>query len=141
MKILRRLARIFLMIQFFLYVVVAYANSDLNGDMVILNQEDNGKEINVRIGEVIRIELERYGGTGYEWQHDGSYGKYFELIREGTEDLKKSPVKDMVGVPVKRWWELRAIKKGKAEILMYLYRYWEGKDKAVDSFKLKVNVF
>jgi predicted secreted protein len=107
---------------------------------VLLNKQNNGKEIDVRIGEVIRIELERYGSTGYEWHPDKSYGEHLELIREGTEDIKKSPVKGMVGTPVRRWWEFEAFKKGETEISIYLYRGWEGKEKAVDSFKIKVKI-
>lgn len=132
---------IFLIILSYLCVTVASANSNLKGDIVLLNKQDNNKEINVRIGEVIRIELERYGSTGYEWYPDKSYGEYLELIREGMEDVKKSPVKGIVGIPVRRWWELRAVKKGETEISIYLYRDWEGKDRAVDSFRVRVKIF
>jgi predicted secreted protein len=128
------------MIQSFLYASIVSANSNLKGDIVLLNKQDNGKEINVRIGEIIRIELERYGSTGYEWYPDKSYGEYLELIREGTEAVKNSPIKGTVGIPVRKWWELKAVKKGETEISIYLYRYWERKDKAVDSFKIKVKI-
>jgi predicted secreted protein len=128
------------MIQSFLCASIASANSNLKGDIVLLNKQDNRKEINVRIGEVIRIELERYASTGYEWYPDKSYGEYLELIGEGTEDIKKSHAKGMVGAPVRRWWELRAFKKGEAEISIYLYRDWEGREKSVDSFKIKVKI-
>ncbi|MBI5196878.1 MAG: protease inhibitor I42 family protein [Nitrospirae bacterium] len=105
---------------------------------IIINKNDSGKEITIGVGDVIQIELERYGSTGYEWYLDESYRGYFKLVGEYTKELSR---KELVGAPVKRQWELRAVREGEAEISIYFYRDWEGKDKAVDIFKIKVRIF
>ena len=102
-----------------------------------LRKSDSGKEIAMKVGDVISIELERSGSTGYEWYLDKSYIENFELIREDTET---SNGRGFVGTPVVRKWVLKAVTKGKTEIKLYLYRDWEGKDKSVESFTVEVEI-
>lgn len=109
-----------------------------DSDLKIFKKQDNGKEITISVGEIIQIELERYGSTGYEWYLDSSYEQYFKLIREDTEEISHN--KYVVGAPVKRKWQLKAVKKGEAEISIYLYRDWEGKDKAIDLFRIRLKI-
>ncbi len=106
-------------------------------DEVRLSEQDNGKEITVRVGDIIQIELKRFGGTGYEWYFDKPHGEYFELIREDTKEISRE---GFVGTPVIRMWKLKALKKGETKIILYLYRSWEGKEKATDRFELKINI-
>jgi predicted secreted protein len=102
-----------------------------------LKKSDSGKEIAIEVGDVISIELERSGSTGYEWYFDKSYKENFELIREETET---SSGRGLVGTPVVKKWILKAITEGKMEIKLYLYRDWEGKDKSVDRFTVEVEI-
>ena len=102
-----------------------------------LTRGDNGKEITVKIGDVLQIELERSGGTGYEWYLDQSYKKYFEVVGEDTETRQS---RGLVGTPVVRKWKLRAIERGETDVRLLLYREWEGKDKAVETFKVRVKI-
>jgi predicted secreted protein len=111
--------------------------SQSEGNEVRLSKDDNGREIAVKIGDVLHIELERFGGTGYEWYLDKSYEKYFELMKEGTETLQS---RNLVGTPVLRTWELTAVEKGETEIRLFLYRNWEGRDKPIETFKVKVKI-
>jgi predicted secreted protein len=102
-----------------------------------LRKSDSGREIAINLGDIVVIELERSGSTGYEWYVDESYKEHFELIREDTET---SNGRGLVGTPVVRKWVLKAITKGKTEIKLYLYRDWEGKNKSVDRFSLEVEI-
>jgi len=113
------------------------SSSQSEGNEVKLSKGDNGREITIEIGDVLHIELKRFGGTGYEWYLDESYEKYFELMKKGTETLQS---RNLVGTPVVRTWELIAIEKGETEIRLFLYRNWEGQDKAVETFKVKVKI-
>jgi predicted secreted protein len=47
---------------------------------------------------------------------------------------------DLVGGPVKKTWLIKAREKGKTELRFLHFRPWEGKEKAVDSFILKVRI-
>ncbi len=113
------------------------SSSPKTGSEVKLSKGDNGKEITIKIGDVLQIELERSGGTGYEWYLDKSYRKYFELMKEGTETRQS---RGLVGTPVVRTWKLRAVEGGETDICLFLYREWEGKDKAVETFRIKVRI-
>lgn len=105
---------------------------------LILRKDDSGKEVTVGVGEVIRIELERYGGTGYDWHLEKSFEGHFKLVKEEDIEEVGGESRAIIGAPVKKQWELRAVSKGKTEIAIYLYRNWEGRDKAVDSFKIRL---
>lgn len=114
----------------------ADGHSEVN--MLILKKQDNGKTITVRLGETIQIELERSGGTGYEWYLDASYKEYFDLLKK--EDKEEISREGFVGTPVITRWQLKAVKQGNAELKLFLYRNWEGKDKAASLFQVKVKI-
>jgi len=106
--------------------------------MLKINKLDNNKEVTVKVGDVINIELERSGGTGYDWYIDAPSGDCLELIGEHTETVATD--KAIVGAPVTEEWQLKAIKSGYTEVVLHLYRVWEGKDKSIDSFKIRVKI-
>lgn len=107
-------------------------------EMVVVDKSFNGREIKVRSGSMVRVELEQAGATGYTWEIHNLDKKHFELVSVKTpEPPEKS---DLVGAPVKKTWLLKAREKGKAELRFLYFRSWEGKEKAVDSFLMKVRI-
>ena len=110
-------------------------NSEKNE--LTLSRQDNGRNIVLKVGDVIFIQLERPGSTGYEWYFHESYKENFELVKEDTET---SNGRGLLGAPVVRKWVLKAIEKGRADMKLYLYRHWEGEDKAVDAFTINVQI-
>ncbi len=113
------------------------SSSSKVGSEMKLRKSDNGKEITIKIGDVLQIELERSGGTGYEWYLDQSYKKHFELMGEDTETRQD---RGLVGTPVMKKWKLRAIERGETDICLSLYREWEGKDKAVETYRIRARI-
>ncbi len=110
----------------------------MTGDEIrIVNEKDNGKEVEAKVGDVIRIELESLGSAGYKWFIDNVDAKYLELISEKTEATGD---KDKIGSPVISIWRFRLLQNGLTEIKMSHYRVWEGKEKASDSFHIKLNI-
>ena len=77
-------------------------------NIVIIKKQDDGKEIGIKRGDVIQIELERMGSTGYKWYVDTIDVEHLELITEETESL----VEGVTGGPVLDIWRLKALKKG-----------------------------
>jgi predicted secreted protein len=106
------------------------------GSVISVNIRDNGREIRVKKGKVIEIELKTLGTAGYSWFFDGLESEYFEV---GSEKTK--PLSERMGAPVAMVWQVRAKKAGTANIDMYNYRVWEGKGKAVNRFSLKVIIY
>ena len=116
--------------------ILALKNSP--GEKVILIQkEQNGKEITAKAGEIIQIELSELGSAGYSWQIDYLESQYLEPI---SEDTKRGLEKGKVGVPVLHVWRFKAVKPGQTEIKMNYYRKWEGVGKSTDHFNIKFKI-
>jgi predicted secreted protein len=115
--------------------------NDLNKEMidkntVALKQQDSGKLIRVPCGDLIRVELAAMGGAGYNWHIDNLKTDYLELVSEETT----STPGEKIGGPVIRVWIFKTKKEGEAEIKMDHYRIWEGKEKAIGHFSVKLYV-
>ncbi|MFA5072901.1 MAG: protease inhibitor I42 family protein [Nitrospirota bacterium] len=104
-------------------------------NVLILKNQDNGRKVAISKGDLIQIELERSGSTGYEWYLDDVYKTHFDLIKEVKQEIVK---KGFVGTPVITAWQFKAMKQGNADIKIRLYRDWEGKEKAAAEFHVSV---
>jgi predicted secreted protein len=123
----------------FLMLTLVYGLSLAYGEeTMVVDKTFNGREIKVRSGNMIRLELEQAGAAGYTWEIHNLDKKHFEVVSLKTpEPPEKS---DLVGAPVKKTWLIRTKEKGKSELRFIHYRPWEGKEKAEDSFVLKVRI-
>ena len=113
-------------------------NSTLGGNELILTKQDNGKEITVKPGDIIQIELKAHGSAGYMWEFDNLDNEYFELFKKETKVINQE--KGFTGAPALEIWQLRTKKQGESEIKLHHYRVWEGKEKAIDTFNIKVKI-
>ena len=105
-----------------------------NKTLITIKKQDNGKEITVKTGDIIRVELEEMGAAGYSWFADNLNTEYLEMLSKGTKPMSE----DKPGAPVLGIWMFRAKKEGSAEINMDHYRVWEGKEKATEHFSIKL---
>ena len=103
-----------------------------------LTKNDNGRNISISIGSIIEIELSTPAGTGYEWSVAKLDQEYLELIKEET--IVTQTDGDKVGQPVVKKWYLRAQRCGVTEVIMGLYRSWEGKDRPGDLFDIHIDI-
>jgi len=101
-----------------------------------ITQEDNGKEISVKPGEKIRIELKELGSAGYGWYVENLDKEHLEFVSKETKVISEGKV----GAPVMAAWLFKAKKKGSSDIKMDYYRVWEGKDKATEHFSIKLTI-
>lgn len=106
-------------------------------DGVLVTKSDNGKEITLPEGKTIEIRMEQPAATGYSWEIVGLDETHLQLLSSDSKPLKKGP---LAGGPVQKTWRLKAIRKGQVELKMYNYRSWEGLDKAVEKFNLKITI-
>lgn len=104
---------------------------------IVLTKQDNGKEIRVKYGEVIQIELKIMGAAGYDWFVDNLDGKYLELI---IKETKRMLPQGVVGTPFLGVWAFKTIKRGHREIKMAQYRPWEGVGKGTEIFSIKLDI-
>jgi predicted secreted protein len=104
--------------------------------MVMLQKTDSGRQIEVKSGAAVQIELPGSGGTGYWWYVTRIDTKYAELVSEETKQLgERKP-----GGPVQGIWLIKAKEPGRTEVVLKYYRVWEGPDKAEDQFSIILNI-
>ena len=105
-------------------------------NLVILSKQDQGKEIEVKVGDVVQIELEAMGTAGYQWFVESLDQEMLKLVSEETKVLHPG----RLGAPVLMVWKFEVIKEGSAEIRMNHYRSWEGKEGSTDHFEVTLNM-
>lgn len=108
------------------------------GKKIIISKEDINKEITVGVGDVIQIELEAAGATGYWWYIDNLDKEYLNLASEETK--QQNADSNLAGAPVMGIWVFKALKAGETEIKMDYYRNWEEKESASDHFLIKLKI-
>ena len=103
---------------------------------ITVTKEQGGREIALKVGNILLIELPAKSGTGYSWLVEETFAPYLKLLDQTTRQLKEG----RPGGPVMQVWRFRAEKAGACEIKMAYYRPWEGVGKAVDHFHLKLHI-
>jgi len=108
-------------------------NNSINEPILEVNKNYHGKEIYLKNGEIFEIQLEENPSTGYEWH-------FFQLDKALLDiiSIKKQPKSKFIGAPVISIWKIKALKSGESKIIMKYYRDWEGIEKAVDNFEVKI---
>jgi len=106
-------------------------------ETIIIHKKQNGREITVKTGNSIRIELPEIGSAGYRWYIDHFNSQYLELISEETGEISEE---GKIGAPVMHRWLFKAKKVGQTEIKMDYYRQWEGLEKSREHFFIKINI-
>jgi predicted secreted protein len=107
-------------------------------EIMVVDKAFNGREVKVRAGTMIKVELEQAGAAGYTWEIQDPNTKHFEVMSVKTPEPPEKP--DLVGAPIKKTWLIKVKEKGKSELRFFHFRPWEGKEKAADSFALKVRI-
>ena len=116
---------------------VAFAEERMgDGKTVLLSKQDSGKQIDVKVGEVVEVELEAIGAAGYQWFVENLDQDILKLVSEET----KVPYPGRLGAPVPMIWKFEVIKEGTTEIRMNHYRSWEGKEHSTDHFEVRINI-
>jgi predicted secreted protein len=103
---------------------------------ITVTKEHSGREIALKVGNILQVELPGTGGTGYSWSVEGACAPYLKLLDHTTRQLKEN----LPGGPVMHIWRFEAEKPGACEIKMAYFRPWEGVGKAVDHFVVKLRI-
>ncbi|HSR10929.1 MAG TPA: protease inhibitor I42 family protein [Thermodesulfobacteriota bacterium] len=112
------------------------AGETMSNAAVVLTKEDNGKEIAVKSGDMIEVQLEAMGGAGYWWYPQDLDAGHLELVSEKTRAASEG----RVGGPVLGMWGFRARQPGVTAIHMAYYRTWEGSASAASRFSVRVKI-
>ena len=107
-----------------------------DGKTVVLSKQDSGKQIDVKTGEVVQVELEAMGTAGYQWFVENLDQ---DILKLGSEETKV-PYPGRLGAPVLMIWKFEVIKEGFTEIRMNHYRSWEGQEHSTDHFEVRIKI-
>ena len=107
-------------------------------ETVIVTKAFNGREIKVRNGSMIQVELDQVGSDGYVWEIKDLDKEHCEIVSVKT--LEPPAKQNLVGGPVKKNWLIRVTTQGKTQLKLIHARPWEGEEKAANIFVLKVRI-
>ena len=103
---------------------------------ITVTKEQSGREVALKAGNILRIELPGRGGTGYSWFAEETFAPFLKLVDQGTRQVNEG----RPGGPVIQVWRFRAEKPGVTEIKMAYFRPWEGVGQAKDRFRIKIRI-
>lgn len=106
---------------------------------ILLDTNSSGKKVELKVGSEMQIELQGIGGTGYSWYFDQLDLDLFELIHEERREIRKEP-NDLAGGSLQYVWKLKSKRPGISTIRMDYYRIWEGKEKAIQRFEVRIDI-
>ena len=110
---------------FELHVVIGAASPRIAaGNEFNLTENDNGKNIEVHTGDIIRITLESNITTGYSWENADKVDK--DILALDSDDYVSDPTpEELDGVGGNTVIVYRALKPGKAKIDLVYLQSWE----------------
>lgn len=103
--------------------------------MLLLKEADNGKSVDLRVGEAFAIELPENATTGYRWEVDHRDEALIEAVANEAHYSGKA-----VGSGGEVTFVFKGIRVGSGEISLKQWRRWEGDSSVVGRFRLRVNV-
>jgi predicted secreted protein len=99
---------------------------------------DQGKIINAKLGNLIRISLESNPSTGYNWElRDFEYGT---AVFSSSDLVARKTGNVLFGAPGDTVITLQAVKPGTQKILLVYRRPWEPQDQVAKSFSFQLEV-
>lgn len=96
--------------------------------------KQHGRSLSAVKGKPFRLELNSNPTTGYNWYITGLDKRFFKVRSSGYQPQATG----RVGSGGKSYWVIVPLKAGLSTIQLRYYRVWEGKNKAVDSYELRV---
>lgn len=102
----------------------------------VVTKADNGKEITVPEGEIFEVRLESHGGTGYLWEIVDPDETHLKVLASTDVPLKPG----VLGGPLLKKWQVKAVKTGNTELKIFLYRPWEGIQKSAERFQVNIHI-
>jgi predicted secreted protein len=102
-----------------------------------LTINDDGREVEIKQEDLLRVELEGAGATGYLWQIRDLDRSRLDLVNQSTRVLLSD---GRMGGPILSVFTLKAVSKGSVVLTIDYFRPWEGRTKSEQTFSVKINI-
>jgi inhibitor of cysteine peptidase len=109
-----------------------------SGNTLELDAGDNGKAVELEVGQVLVITLDSNPTTGYSWEATGEHG---ELVQAGEPEYKqRNRDKQRVGAGGQETLRFEAKKAGQVRLELVYHRPWEKSAKPAGTFAVDVTI-
>lgn len=105
--------------------------------LMTLTINDDGREVEIKQEDLLRVELEGAGATGYLWQIRDLDRSRLDLVNQSTRVLLSD---GRMGGPILSVFTLKAVSKGSVVLTIDYFRPWEGRSKSEKTFSVKINI-
>ena len=116
-------------------VVHSVSPEDKPQAVLLIGESDNGRTVDIRLGESVRINLPENATTGYRWTID-RYDQ--ELIEALSTEASYPP--NTIGVGGEVSFIFKGKKIGTGEIVLKHWRHWEGDSSVTTRFHISLRV-
>ena len=103
--------------------------------MLLLVEKDNGRTVDIRFGESVRVNLPENATTGYRWVIDRYDEEFIDAV--ATEPHYTA---NAIGSGGEVEFIFKGKKIGSGEIVLKHWRHWEGDSSIISRFRLRLNV-
>ena len=109
-----------------------------SGNTVELDADDNGKAVELEVGQMLAITLDSNPTTGYSWEAGGEHD---ELVLSGEPEYKqRNRDKNLVGGGGQETLRFEAQKAGQVHLELVYHRAWEKGAKPAETFAVDVTI-
>src|SRR5689334_14742171 len=103
--------------------------------MLLLVEADNGRTVDAKVGETVRVILPENATTGYRWAVDRYDEQSVAVIGTEPQYMPKA-----VGSGGEVAFTFQAKKVGTSEIVLKYWRHWEGDSSVTKRFGFRLDV-
>jgi inhibitor of cysteine peptidase len=103
--------------------------------MQLLVEQDNGRTINLHLGESVQLTLPENATTGYRWAIDHYDKEIIEML--ATEPHYQAPA---IGSAGEVTFIFQTKKIGTGEIVLKHWRHWEGDASVIARFRVQLHI-
>ena len=103
--------------------------------MLLIGESDNGRTLDIGLGESVRVSLPENATTGYRWTID----RYDESLIEAIASETGYPA-SALGSGGEVAFIFKGKKIGTGEIVLKHWRHWEGESSVRARFQVRLNV-
>jgi len=103
--------------------------------MQLIAENDNGRTVDIRLGESVRINLPENATTGYSWTIE----RYDEDVIDVLASEPCYPT-NAIGSGGTMTFILRSKKIGTGDIVLKHWRHWEGDASVISRFRIQLHV-
>jgi inhibitor of cysteine peptidase len=133
----KTLKRIIIISLILLILVLSLSSCLVTGKT--LTEKNNGDRLNLKINDTVEIKLESNPTTGYSWFLNDNVDETVVSITS-PEFMESKKDEELVGAGGYEIFTIKAISKGKTDIILNYERSWEEGIEPLETFEITISI-